>query len=364
MEEDAASEISDWEVLSVASACGGDNDEVVIVSGGAGDVLHDHFALVPAAAAPSDAGFSGEGPWSESSVFSGCEVQKAALGLLDGLYSILHERFDLLAGVSGDQLQVVGVDESRESSVLEADTACDATWSPEGRQAEAVDVEIGQGNNDTRSCGGLESILHRTRHEVGETLYSDAATVMDASQIELSENSNVQSEDAGADALIESSCLEDVVTTDGVQDEQEEEEQRNSANSASCCENSDGEVKDGSLPLVQNPDTGGEGERQVVVWWRLPFKLLHYCAWKVKPVWSFSIAAALLGLAVLGRRMYMKRRKARGLPQIKIVFDDKRASQFADRASRLNEAFLIARRVPMPRTSSGAVLPWSMVQER
>ncbi|XP_062223068.1 uncharacterized protein LOC133921958 isoform X2 [Phragmites australis] len=334
MEEDAASEISDWEVLSVASACGGDNDEVVIVSGGAGDVLHDHFALVPAAAAPSDAGFSGEGPWSESSVFSGCE------------------------------LQVVGVDESRESSVLEADTACDATWSPEGRQAEAVDVEIGQGNNDTRSCGGLESILHRTRHEVGETLYSDAATVMDASQIELSENSNVQSEDAGADALIESSCLEDVVTTDGVQDEQEEEEQRNSANSASCCENSDGEVKDGSLPLVQNPDTGGEGERQVVVWWRLPFKLLHYCAWKVKPVWSFSIAAALLGLAVLGRRMYMKRRKARGLPQIKIVFDDKRASQFADRASRLNEAFLIARRVPMPRTSSGAVLPWSMVQER
>ncbi|XP_062223069.1 uncharacterized protein LOC133921958 isoform X3 [Phragmites australis] len=332
MEEDAASEISDWEVLSVASACGGDNDEVVIVSGGAGDVLHDHFALVPAAAAPSDAGFSGEGPWSESSVFSGCEV--------------------------------VGVDESRESSVLEADTACDATWSPEGRQAEAVDVEIGQGNNDTRSCGGLESILHRTRHEVGETLYSDAATVMDASQIELSENSNVQSEDAGADALIESSCLEDVVTTDGVQDEQEEEEQRNSANSASCCENSDGEVKDGSLPLVQNPDTGGEGERQVVVWWRLPFKLLHYCAWKVKPVWSFSIAAALLGLAVLGRRMYMKRRKARGLPQIKIVFDDKRASQFADRASRLNEAFLIARRVPMPRTSSGAVLPWSMVQER
>ncbi|XP_062219340.1 uncharacterized protein LOC133919099 [Phragmites australis] len=363
MEENAASEISDWEVLSAASACGGDNDEVAIVSGGGGDVLHDHFALVPAAAAPSDGGFSGEGPWSESSVVSDGEEQTADLRLLDGFDSILQERFDLRAGVSSDQLQVVGVDEARESSVLEADTACDATWSPEGRQAEAVNVEIEQENNAARGCGELESILHRARHELGETLDSDATTVIDASQIELSENSNVQSEDVGVDARIESSCLEGVVTTDGVQDEQEEDEQRNNANSASSCEESDGEVKDGSLPLVHNTGTDGMGKRQVV-WWRLPFRLLHYCAWKVKPVWSFSIAAALLGLAVLGRRMYMMRRKARGLPQIKIAIDDKRASQFADRAARLNEAFLIARRVPMLRTSSGVVLPWSMVQDR
>ena len=41
-----------------------------------------------------------------------------------------------------------------------------------------------------------------------------------------------------------------------------------------------------------------------------------------------------------------------------------RTSQFADRAARLNEAFLVARRVPLLRTSAGAVLPWSMVQER
>jgi len=40
-------------------------------------------------------------------------------------------------------------------------------------------------------------------------------------------------------------------------------------------------------------------------------------------VWSFSIAAALLGLVVLGRRMYKMKRKAKGLPQIKIAFDDK-----------------------------------------
>lgn len=43
----AASEISNWKVLSTASGCGGDaaaadNSEVVVVSGGGGDVLHVH----------------------------------------------------------------------------------------------------------------------------------------------------------------------------------------------------------------------------------------------------------------------------------------------------------------------------------
>jgi hypothetical protein len=53
---------------------------------------------------------------------------------------------------------------------------------------------------------------------------------------------------------------------------------------------------------------------------------MHYNAWKVKPVWSFSVAAALLGLVVLGRKMYRMKHKARGLPQIKIAFDDKVSS--------------------------------------
>jgi hypothetical protein len=43
----------------------------------------------------------------------------------------------------------------------------------------------------------------------------------------------------------------------------------------------------------------------------------------VRPVWSISIAAAFLGIVVLGRRMYRMRRKTRGLPQIKIALDDK-----------------------------------------
>ncbi|TVU29684.1 hypothetical protein EJB05_21262 [Eragrostis curvula] len=355
--EDAASEISDWEVLSAASACGSDDrDDVVVVSGGGGDVLSDHFVLDPDS---PDAGFPGGGSWSEPEAFRGMEDQRAVLDLLEGFDCISQESLDLDAGLSSVQLQEGGVDENRESSVLEAAAACGANLSAEVTQAEALQVDAEQENNSACSCGELDSVLQPAQHnEVGEHLDSDATTAPDASEV--SDDSSVQLAEHGG---TETSCIEDVVTADGIHGEQGEQEQGDDAYSASGCDESYGEPKDGSFPLVQNSGNG-EGEKQVVVWWRLPFKLLPYCAWKVKPVWSFSIAAALLGLVVLGRRMYRMKHKAKGMPQIKIAFDDKRASQFANRAARLNEAFLIARRVPMLRTSSGAVLPWSMVQER
>ncbi|RLN08378.1 uncharacterized protein C2845_PM11G08070 [Panicum miliaceum] len=352
--EDAASEISDWEVLSAASGCGGstgdENSEVVVVSGGGGDVLHDHFALAPAA------GSHGEGPWPEpGDAWEGLE-------LLDGFDPIPGASFDLAAGVWSEQLLPTGgVDEARGGSILEATAARGTTWGADGNQAEAVDGEVDQESNAVTDHGELGSMLQPEHHGLGETLESDAATPAGASLA--SESSPVQLDGGEIDAGIESQCLEDAVASDGIHGEQEEQEQGGNATAASSCDVQDSEAKDGALPLAHTPSTE-EGDKQVVVWWRLPFRLLHYCAWKVKPVWSFSIAAALLGLVVLGRRMYRMKHKAKGLPQIKIAFDDKRTSQFADRAARLNEAFLVVRRVPLLRTSAGAVLPWSMVQER
>ncbi|AQK53048.1 uncharacterized protein LOC100194197 [Zea mays] len=347
--EDAASESSDWEVLSATSACGGgDDDEVLIVSGGGGDVVLDHFALTPdtAAAWPGD----GEGSWSDDrGAWQGLE-------LLDGFDPIPEASFNLAAGVWNQPLLISGVDDAREG-------ARSATRSADGNQEEVVAAEIQQESNSVFSRGELRPVLQPAYHGVGETLDSDAATRTGASlQGEVSESSLVRL-DGGIGTGVERSCLEDAVSSDEIHGEQEEQEQGSKVNAATGCDEPDGEVKDGALPLAHTAGTE-EGEKQFVVWWKLPFKLLHYCAWKVKPVWSFSIAAALLGLVVLGRRMYRMKRKARGLPQIKIAFDDKRASQFADRAAYLKEAFLVARRVPMLRTSSGATLPWSMVQER
>ncbi|KAG2659118.1 uncharacterized protein LOC120704976 isoform X2 [Panicum virgatum] len=301
--EDAASEseIGDWEVLSAASR------------GGGGTASDDDSEVVVVSGGGGDVlhdhfALAPAGPgagFPDEGPWPEPGDAWEGIELLDRFDPIPEASFDLAAGVWSEQLLPTGgVDEARGGSILETTAARGTTWGVDGNQAEAVDG-----------------------------------------------------------ASLQSPCPEDAVASDGIHGEQEEQEHGANASAASSCDEPDREAEDGALPLAHTPGTA-EGDKQVVVWWRLPFRLLHCCAWKVKPVWSFSIAAALLGLVVLGRRMYKMKRKAKGLPQIKIAFDDKRTSRFADRAARLNEAFLVARRVPLLRTSAGAVLPWSMVQER
>ncbi|KQJ99913.1 uncharacterized protein LOC100845213 isoform X1 [Brachypodium distachyon] len=351
--EDGGSDFSDWEVLSAAE---GDGD-VVLVSGEGGDVVHDHFALD----SPPPADFSGEDSWSEAA--SDKDEDEAGLGLLDSFDSIPQERMDLIAVVdSSAQPQSGAVDVTAQGSVLRVPVVFDAACGAEEEEIEALGAEIDHDEVDAaRRCGELDSVPQAAHQAVEGTLDLDATAVTgEEFQIELSENYSVQLEDgAGADVNRESSVHEAAATSDAMHTAQEEPEQGKDAGAASDC----ADESDGSSPLVETPGTG-EGKSRLVVWWRLPIKLLHYYAWKVRPVWSISIAAAFLGIVVLGRRMYRMRRKTQGLPQIKIAFDDKSASQFAERTARLNEAFLIAKRVPALRTSSGAALPWSMFQER
>lgn len=323
--EDAASEISsDWEVLSATSACGGgDDDEVLIVSGGGGDgdVVLDHFVLTPGPAAAFPGGDEGEGSWSTpGGAWQGLE-------LLDGFDPIPEPSFNLTDGVRSQQPPIGGVDNAHvEGSILQATVASGAPRRADGNQAEVVEAEIEEGSSSVISRGELCPVLQPEHHGVVQTLDSDAATPAGALlQSEVSQSSLVQLDDGEIGSGVDSSCLEVAVSSDEIHGEQEEQEQGSNANAATGCDEPDREAKDGALPLAHTPGNE-EGEKQFVVWWKLPFRLLHYCAWKVKPVWSFSIAAAFLGLVVLGRRMYRMKRKARGLPQIKIAFDDKVSS--------------------------------------
>lgn len=68
-----------------------------------------------------------------------------------------------------------------------------------------------------------------------------------------------------------------------------------------------------------------EGEKdvgKVMVWWKLPMDLLKYCLFKASPVWSLSVAAAMMGVVLLGRRLYKMKHKTRTL-QLKVAMDDK-----------------------------------------
>ncbi|KAG9136697.1 hypothetical protein Leryth_004472 [Lithospermum erythrorhizon] len=102
-----------------------------------------------------------------------------------------------------------------------------------------------------------------------------------------------------------------------------------------------------------------------VVWWKLPIELLRYCVFR-GPVWTLSVAAALMGFVLLGRRMYMKKKKKSRTLGSKIPMDDKKISQFVSRAARLNEAFSVVKRVPIIRPSlpSGGLTPWSVASLR
>uniref|UniRef100_A0ACD5ZBF9 Uncharacterized protein n=1 Tax=Avena sativa TaxID=4498 RepID=A0ACD5ZBF9_AVESA len=374
--EDGSSDFSDWEVLSAASAAGGDDvEDVVLVSGQGGDVLYDHFALDPSSPAA-------EASWSEAASDDDEEEAESGIRSVDRFDSVSPEPADLTAVAdSTARLQLGGDDVTAQGSLLGASFASPgATWTARDEQIEEA---LGAETHAARGCGepdsdsipahqGVDGILDSGAAPApadGVSLQTDNSGVqLEDSTVQL-EDSTVQLEDGVADdAITGGSALEGAATRDDeVHTAPEEPEQGQDAGAAPGCGESDGDEKDCSSPLVAaaSPVAAGEGgEGKVLVWWRLPFRLIHYCAWKVKPVWSISIAAAFLGIVVLGRRMYRMRRKTRGLPQIKIAFDDKRASQFADRVARLNEAFLIAKRVPALRTSSGAALPWSMMQER
>ncbi|XP_010530105.1 PREDICTED: uncharacterized protein LOC104806752 isoform X2 [Tarenaya hassleriana] len=109
--------------------------------------------------------------------------------------------------------------------------------------------------------------------------------------------------------------------------------------------------------------SGDESKRSGIVWWKMPFVLLKYCAFKIGPVWTVSMAAAVMGLAILGRRLYKVKKKAQRF-QLKVTIDDKKISQAMSQASRLNEAFTEVRRVPVIRPALPSPGAWPVLSLR
>ncbi|BAS75591.1 Os01g0884700 [Oryza sativa Japonica Group] len=69
---------------------------------------------------------------------------------------------------------------------------------------------------------------------------------------------------------------------------------------------------------------GGGAGAGVVRWWHLPMGVLR--AWALRAarsVWSLPVAVALLGIAVLGRRLYRMRRQSKAVARVRLVLDEK-----------------------------------------
>ncbi|XP_072991381.1 uncharacterized protein [Typha latifolia] len=126
-----------------------------------------------------------------------------------------------------------------------------------------------------------------------------------------------------------------------------------------------GEIESGEEAKMGNREIGstGGGEKRGIALWKLPLEVFKY-VFRVKPVWSISLAAAVLGFLLLGRRLYRLKQKSRGIPSAtKLSLDEKKEFQLKSHAAHLNEAFLVARRAPIVgalQLSSG-LLPWPVV---
>ncbi|KAK1432333.1 hypothetical protein QVD17_09228 [Tagetes erecta] len=113
-------------------------------------------------------------------------------------------------------------------------------------------------------------------------------------------------------------------------------------------------------------DDDEERNKVTMIWWKLPLDLLKYCLFKASPVWTISVAAAMMGVVILGRRLYRMKHRTRSL-QLKVAIDDdKKVSQVMSRAARLNEAFSVVKRAPIIRPSLPAtgIVPWPVMALR
>ncbi|XP_073288118.1 uncharacterized protein [Primulina huaijiensis] len=136
-----------------------------------------------------------------------------------------------------------------------------------------------------------------------------------------------------------------------------------------CDTSSCDEVEASAVEMLQNESIGRVGgsvvngngnhkpveiKKSGVLWWKMPMEFLKCCLFRMSPVWSLSVAAAVMGFVILGRRLYKMKAKTKIL-EIRVAFDDKKASQVMSRAARLNESFSVVKRVPVIQPSLPAV---------
>ncbi|XP_066310473.1 uncharacterized protein [Miscanthus floridulus] len=101
-----------------------------------------------------------------------------------------------------------------------------------------------------------------------------------------------------------------------------------------------------------------------VPWWKLPLDALRVWVLRAaRSAWSVPFAVALLGFAVLGRRLYRMRRQSKAVARVRLVLDEKKVSQFKGQSSRLNESMTMVRRTPIikPMLPANGVTPWPVL---
>ncbi|KAJ0969398.1 hypothetical protein J5N97_022275 [Dioscorea zingiberensis] len=108
--------------------------------------------------------------------------------------------------------------------------------------------------------------------------------------------------------------------------------------------------------------SGGNGEKKSEGWWKLPIEVLKFYVLKTRPIWSVTIAAAIVGVVLLGRRLYRMKQRSKSV-SLKASLEDKKTSLLMALAANLNEAFSVMKRAPIirPTAPAGGLTPWPLL---
>ncbi|ESQ38558.1 hypothetical protein EUTSA_v10028826mg [Eutrema salsugineum] len=225
----------------------------------------------------------------------------------------------------------------------------------------------GEDRFDSRSgdaCVGSE--LNDSKNGIscdGEVMASDYGAVDEEKNVE-SETVAESTEDGSKFVSGSNDLKVDDASQSGVEDSSESRADSEGNEMVS----GDSGIVNGENDIVSDSDvvavrSGDESKSRETVWWKMPFVLVKYCAFRIGPVWSVSMAAAVMGLVLLGRRLYNMKKKAQRF-HLKVTIDDKKVSRVMSQAARLNEVFTEVRRVPVIRPALPSPGAWPVLSLR
>lgn len=186
-------------------------------------------------------------------------------------------------------------------------------------------VELEGGSDDSRKIGDFDG-----KNELGfeENMKSEVGYVGTGEIQDKDKDLDRFWSDSGGDGLLSMSF-------DGFEKENETRfgDHVKKEDESEICGESDGgngSLEENSSVVIEGErksivKSSGEDEKGRVAWWKVPFEVFKYCILKVNPAWSFSVAAAVMGLVILGRRLYRMKQKSKSL-QLKVTLDDKVSS--------------------------------------
>ncbi|CAH2070850.1 unnamed protein product [Thlaspi arvense] len=347
-----------------------------------GIILFDHFSatnIINLHGATTDRSLeSGD----SSRVDNGSESPNQRHNTVEVLGDLGFDQLDLhdsKIGISGDGEVKVSDFEAADEKLVESEAVSEPTGGTvvsdceDVRLFESDDVEVADGRNVESQSDVEEPVVDSSKpcSDSGEEelVSGDSGNVNDQGVIICDSVVSTEARQSDVEELVVDSSKpcsdsgeEELVSGDSGNVNDQEEIVCDGVVSTEAVEESGGNTEE-VVAVDSAVRSCDESKSRETVWWKMPFVLVKYYSFRIGPVWSVSLAAAVMGFVLLGRRLYNMKKKAQRF-HLKVTIDDKKVSRVMSQAARLNEVFTEVRRVPVIRPALPSPGAWPVLSLR